>query len=67
MPKVLPVMPPTTESGEHVIKLELDPQRGGWIARCSCGWEAKFPHWYKDSAKRDGHDHIERMIEDGAK
>jgi hypothetical protein len=35
---------------EHATKVELDHRRGGWMARCDCGWEAKRPSWYKGRA-----------------
>jgi hypothetical protein len=49
-------------SNQHEITTELDPQRGGWIASCSCGWEAKMPHWYKVDAKRDGTEHLNGIV-----
>jgi hypothetical protein len=27
----------------HAWSVSLDHARGGWLARCSCGWQAKRP------------------------
>jgi hypothetical protein len=32
---------------EHAWSVRLDDARGGWVARCSCGWQAKRPTFYK--------------------
>jgi hypothetical protein len=36
----------------HELRIVLDPQAGGYVASCSCGWVAKRPTFYKDRAKR---------------
>lgn len=28
----------------HKTAITLDHQRGGWMAHCCCGWEAKRTH-----------------------
>lgn len=43
----------------HAWQVELDHQRGGWMARCSCGWEARRPCWYQARAKRFAKAHAE--------
>jgi hypothetical protein len=44
---------------EHAWTVTLDPQRGGWLARCGCGWEAKRPCWYQARAKGFARQHVE--------
>jgi hypothetical protein len=34
----------------HAWTVTLDAARGGWFARCECGWVAKGPCWYKARA-----------------
>jgi hypothetical protein len=43
----------------HAVTVKLDHARGGWMARCCCGWEAKRPSWYKARAKGFGERHVE--------
>jgi len=51
---------------EHAWSVKLDDAKGGWFARCSCGWQAKRPTWYKarsvDRAKR----HLEATLRGAA-
>jgi hypothetical protein len=44
---------------EHAWRVELDHQRGGWLAECSCGWVAKRPSWYKRRAEDFAREHVE--------
>jgi hypothetical protein len=30
---------------EHAWSVRLDDAKGGWVARCSCGWETRRPCW----------------------
>jgi hypothetical protein len=46
-----------TES-THSITITLDPQRGGYLASCACGWVAKRPAFYKARAKRFAAEHM---------
>jgi hypothetical protein len=32
---------------EHTWSVRLDEAQGGWLARCSCGWQARRPTFYK--------------------
>lgn len=43
----------------HTWKVELDSQRGGWFARCSCGWKAKRPTYYRARSVRWARRHAE--------
>jgi hypothetical protein len=45
----------------HAVKVNLDHAPGGWLARCSCGWEAKRPCWYQARAKRFAKVHLEAL------
>jgi hypothetical protein len=45
----------------HAVTVKLDHARGGWLARCSCGWEANRPCWYQARAKRFAKAHREAL------
>jgi hypothetical protein len=54
-------MPGEDGGVSHDVTVKLDHARGGWLARCSCGWEAKRPCWYQARAKRFATAHLEAL------
>jgi len=57
---VVEVMPPTRIPG-HQITTAPDPQAGGWMATCICGWRSKRPNWYRARAAAQGIQHLEEV------
>jgi hypothetical protein len=49
------------EETAHAVTVKLDHARGGWMARCSCGWERPRPCWYQARAKRFAKAHLEAL------
>jgi hypothetical protein len=43
----------------HAWTVTLDHQRGGWFARCSCGWKAPRPTWYQKRSQGFAKKHVE--------
>lgn len=42
----------------HATSVKLDDARGGWLASCSCGWQAKRPSFYKARAAGFASKHV---------
>lgn len=47
---------------EHSWSVRPDEAKGGWVARCSCGWTAKRPTWYRDRSVGWAKRHVEETL-----
>jgi hypothetical protein len=47
---------------EHAWSVRLDEAKGGWVARCSCGWQAERPIYYRVRAVRWAKRHVEETL-----